>query len=353
MARFRTVLSRATLSIAAVGGLVGASLIGGSAGAPTSTAAVENVSSDQSNIVTTADAKSDYQGSPSSVLPSKAEIKYLTQDWKGKRDSMGRPVVPNDVLDRLKQVTTEQAWDYLSGQGYTQQYAGGWKILHPDQTMVGRVLPAQYMPSSPSLEERMTKAGNDAGYDGAMNSWPIQMLQKGDVYVADGYGKMKDGTLIGGNLGTDIYEQSGNGVIFNGSARDQEELADIDGFNAYLRGWHPSYLRDMMLTSVNAPIRIGKVTVLPGDIVLAKREGTVFIPSYLAEDLVRSAEETSLRDLFSKAMVKKGKYTSGQLDSEWTPKITADFVKWLKRNRDDLPVSPKRVDEIIKKYSRP
>jgi len=107
----------------------------------------------------------------------------------------------------------------------------------------------------------------------------------------------------------------------------------------------------MMLSGVNTPIRIGKATVLPGDVVLARRGGVVFIPAHLAEALVRDAEETLLRDLFTKAMVEQGKYTSGQLDKEWTPAIIADFVSWLKKNKGDLPVPAKRVQEVIDKYA--
>src|SRR5699024_5912774 len=164
-------------------------------------------------------------------------------------------------------------------------------------------------------------------------------------------GKVKDGTLIGGNLGQDIYDNTGSGVIFNNTAHDRQELADLDRFNAFFRGWHPYCSQKRMVSGVNTTIRIGEETVLPGDVVLARRGGVVFIPAHLAEALVRDAEETLLRDLFTKAMVEQGKYTSGQLDKEWTPAIIADFVSWLKKNKGDLPVPAKRVQEVIDKYA--
>lgn len=344
----KTLLSRSALSIAVAASLAGASLVAGQSPAQTAAAASDN----KTQTVATSDLRDDdYQGAVGSVVPSRAQIEYLTEEWDGKRDASGRPIVPDAILKRLENVTIEQAWGYLREQEYTEQYAGNWKILHPGQSIIGRVLTAQYMPSSPGLESRMTELGNAAGYDGHMNTWPIQMLQNGDVYVADGFGKVKDGTLIGGNLGQDIYDKTGNGVIFNGTARDRQELAAIDGFNAFVRGWHPSYITKMMLSGVNTPIRIGRATVLPGDVVLAKRGGVVFIPAHMAKDLVRDAEETLLRDLFTKAMVEEGKYTSGELDKEWTPKIIADFVAWLKKNKNDLPVPAKRVQEVIDQYA--
>lgn len=280
----------------------------------------------------------------------KAEVIALTAAWKGERFPDGRPKVSDDLLKRMKVVETEQAWGYLKGKGYNNQFAGDWKVIHEGKPVVGRALTAQYMPNSPALEKRMTDVGHAAGHDGQMNTWPIEMLKKGDVYVADGFGKVQDGTLIGGNLGSEIYAKTGNGVVFDGTVRDLDELADIKGFNAYVRGWHPSYIQNEMLTGVNRNIRIGESVVLPGDIVLAKREGVVFIPAHLAEGLVKDSEVTLLRDMFTKKRLADGTYTAGQLDKGWDEidqKIKDDFIGWLKENKDKLPVPPERVQEII------
>jgi regulator of RNase E activity RraA len=149
------------------------------------------------------------------------------------------------------------------------------------------------------------------------------------VYVADGYGKIIGGTLIGDNLGNSIYANSQRGVIFYGSVRDQEGLDEIKGFNAWIKGSDPSAINQMMLTSINAPIRIGRATVLPGDVVLAKKYGVIFIPAHLVEDLVRSAEITTLRDEFGHQRLLEKKYLPGQIDSKWTEDINNDFWNWL------------------------
>jgi regulator of RNase E activity RraA len=220
-------------------------------------------------------------------------------------------------------------------------------MIHQDEPIVGRALTAQYMPSSPGLEERLAETGRKNGHSGPTNTWPIEMLKQGDVYVADGYGKIDGGTLIGDNLGTAIYANSGNGVVFNGSLRDLEGLSEIDGFNAFVKDWHPSFIQEMMLRSINEPIRIGEATVLPGDVVLAKREGVIFIPAHLAHEVVRDAELTILRDVFGKQRIREGTYTSGQIDSEWTDAIKNDFYNWLEQNQGDLPVPPEQVQRII------
>jgi regulator of RNase E activity RraA len=180
-----------------------------------------------------------------------------------------------------------------------------------------------------------------------MNSWPIDMLQAGDVYVADGMGKIAWGTLIGDNLGNSIYAKSGNGVVFDGSLRDLEGLSKIDGFNAFVRGWHPTYIQEMMLGGINTPIRIGEAVVLPGDVVLAKREGVLFIPAHLAREVVEKSELIMLRDTFGHERLRAGVYTPGQIDTRWTDEIEADFTSWLKANKDMLPVPKERVEEIL------
>ncbi|RII17768.1 4-hydroxy-4-methyl-2-oxoglutarate aldolase [Streptomyces sp. YIM 130001] len=283
-------------------------------------------------------------------VASKAQVTAMTADWKGARLPDGRPKVSDDILKRMKVVSTEQAWGFLDGKGYRNQFAGEWKTIHSDKAVIGRALTAQFMPSNPALEKRMTDAGHAAGHDGQMNTWPIEMLEKRDVYVADGFGKVKDGTLIGGNLGSEIHARTGTGVVFDGTVRDLEELSEIKGFNAFVRGFHPSYIKDEMLTGANTTIRIGEAVVMPGDIVLAKQEGVVFIPAQLAGDLVEDAEVTLLHDLFTKARLADGTYTAGELDKGWDDldqKIRDDFVGWLKEKKDDLPVPPERVQEII------
>jgi regulator of RNase E activity RraA len=204
------------------------------------------------------------------------------------------------------------------------------------------------MPKRSDIMEPLQEKGNEEGRIGAMNSWPIDALVMGDVYVADAFSKVIDGTLIGDNLGNAIYAKSGNGVVFDAGLRDLEGLENIEGFNAFVRGWDPSYLMEVMLTGINTPIRIGRATVLPGDVVLAKREGVIFIPAHLAKETVLHAEFVALRDSFGHLRLKEGKYTPGQIDSQWTEAIKQDFLKWLDQNSDLLPMSKEELDVYMK-----
>jgi len=216
--------------------------------------------------------------------------------------------------------------------------------------MTGRVVTAQFMPLRPDLEKQVKAQGKleNRAQQGGTNSWPIDILTNGDVYVADAYGKIADGTLIGDNLGNSIYAKSQRGVIFNGSVRDQEGLTEIKGFNGWIKGADPSYIQQMMLTSINAPIRVGRATVLPGDIVLAKKYGVIFIPAYLVEDLVLTSEVTALRDQFGHQRLIEKKYLAGQIDSNWSEEIKKDFLNWLNNYPGKLPMTKAELDTYLK-----
>lgn len=277
-------------------------------------------------------------------------IKALTADWKGERSSDGRPKVSDAILKRLKHVAMEEAWGYLRSKGFNNQYEGEWQIINPDSAMTGRVVTAQYMPSRPDLIKLIKQEGVAEGRDssGGTNSWPINVLKPGDIYVADGYGRIIDGTLIGSNLGNAIYANSQNGVIFNASVRDMSGLKEIDGFNGWVKGVDPSYLHEEMLTSINTPIRVGRAIVLPGDVVLANQYGTIFIPANFIDELVISSEVTALRDQFGFQRLKEKKYLAGQIDSRWSEEIRKDFVNWIKNYPDSkLPMTRKELNDFL------
>jgi regulator of RNase E activity RraA len=282
-----------------------------------------------------------------SQIASPDEIKFLTQEWEGERFPDGRPKLSQDLMERLKNISIEEVWGVLRGEGYNNQFAGEWKMLHEDQPFTGQALTALYMPQRPEYADRLLNKGHQEGMKGAMNSWPIDLLTEGDVYVADCFGKVIDGTLIGDNLGNAIYSNSKRGVVFDAGARDLEGLTEIEGFNAYVRDWDPSFLTEVMLTGVNVPIKIGNATVFPGDAVLAKREGVIFVPPHLLEKVVINAEFIGLKDAFGHQRLKEGTYTPGEIDGRWSDAIKADFLEWLDDHSDLLPMSREELDKYL------
>ena len=280
---------------------------------------------------------------------SREEIIEYTPEWEGERFEDGRPRVPDDIVERMRAVTITQAWGVLRGDGFNHQYEDGWQCTHPGETLCGRVVTAMYMPRRPVMRQIMEEKGERLGCIGDQISWPIDALVQGDVYVADMFGKIAEGPIIGDNLSTAIFANSGNGVVHDAAVRDLEGIEEIEGFASFVRGWHPSYASPtIMLAGMNCPIRLGAATVMPGDVVLGKREGVIFIPPHLAEKVVTTSEVIRLRDMFGKLRLREGKYTPGQIDRRWSDDIEQDFSRWLEDHIDELPVTKEAIQDLLK-----
>ena len=280
---------------------------------------------------------------------TREEMLDYTREWTGERFDDGRPKISDLVIQRARAVSVTGAWGVLHGEGYHHQYEGGWMCTHPGEVLAGRALTAMYMPRRPNMRTVMEEHGAKAGCIGDQISWPIDMLAPGDVYVADVYGKIDQGPIIGDNLATSILAKSGNGVVHDAAVRDLDGIKELPGFASYVRGWHPSYASPtIMLMGVNCPVRIGGVTVMPGDLVLGKEDGVIFIPAHLVEKVVKTAELVALRDKFGKQRLAEDKYTSGQIDTRWEDHIEADFSQWLEAHIDELPVPKEAIQEMLK-----
>jgi len=260
----------------------------------------------------------------------------FTPDWHGDRFPDGRPNVPDSVLARLTDVTADEAWDVLQDAGYHNQFEGGWKVINPGHRLVGRVVTAVFLPRRPDVDSVIRANGKKEGRIGDENSWIIDILRPGDVLVVDLFGKIRYGTIIGDNLGTAIYAKSHNGLIVNGAVRDVTGLQEIPGFQCYVRGVDPSALENVMLIGINVPIRIGEVTVMPGDIALGDPEGVTFIPPQLAEKVADDTEMDHLVDEWGHTMLREGKYTPGQIDASWTKTMVEEFNMWLEKKGSKL-----------------
>jgi 4-hydroxy-4-methyl-2-oxoglutarate aldolase len=260
----------------------------------------------------------------------------LTREWQGERFPDGRPKVSDEILESLKTVDAEEAWGVLRRAGYPNQFEGGWKVVNPGERLVGRVVTAVFMPLRPDVNGVIKEHGKQEGRVGAQNSWVIDTLQPNDVLVVDLFGKIKDGTFAGDNLGTSIFAKSHTGLIVDGAVRDVTGLSEIKGFRVYVRDFDPSALANVMLMGINVPIRIGQATVMPGDLAVSDPEGITFIPPQLAQKVAEEAEMTHLIDEWGHKMLREGKYTPGQIDGKWTKPMIEEFNKWVEQKGSKL-----------------
>jgi 4-hydroxy-4-methyl-2-oxoglutarate aldolase len=199
------------------------------------------------------------------IQPSRADLIELTALNPFDRFPDGRPCVPDDLLQRMKLVTTEEAWGVLRDHGYHRQFEGRWMETHPGVITVGRAVTAQFLPHRPDYHAAIQQAGEAEGRGkvGGQNSWVIQSLQLNDVMVVDIFGKVKDGTVVGDNLGTATRSRTHVGAVIDGGIRDYQGLVQLTGVNFYVRGVDPTAIADVTLAGLNIPIRIGGATVYP------------------------------------------------------------------------------------------
>ena len=297
-----------------------------------------------------------HQAKAQYVQISKEELIALTPQWKGERFPDGRPKVPDDIIRRMKAVSVEEAWATMTNAGYRYQVAEEWQVINPDSVLVGRAVTATFMPGRPDVWGAIDSMGKKEGRR-AQNVWAVEMLQKGDVYVADQFGAKRNGPTIGDNVGNAIYAKTGNGIVYDGAIRDLEGLKEIGGFTSFYTSYDPSYhnpgmgqSRDLttMIVGINRPTRIRTVTVMPGDVVLGKMGVVIFIPPQLAERIVVTSEIVRLRDMFGHQRLRDGKYTAGQIDARWTDEIEKDFSKWLNDHINELPVPKETIQNFLK-----
>ena len=268
-------------------------------------------------------------------LNSREDIIALTPLWKGERFEDGRPKVAQKYLDKMRKMTLEELWKPIFLKGYITQFEGDLKTLHDDgRKLIGRAVTATFVPTRPDLHDVMFSVGASEGRKGNYNQWVIDSLTEGDVVVADMYDKIYKGTFLGGNLTTAIKTRTKTGgAVVWGGIRDVEQMKAVEGVQVYYRGIDPTHIREFIMKDFNSITRIGKATVLPGDIVYGAGGGVLFIPSHLVEEVVDGAEKTHVKDDFGFEMIRQGKFTTAQIDrATWTEEMLDMLTEWIKND---------------------
>lgn len=271
-----------------------------------------------------------------SSFPKQELIDYTAQNPFDRLPD-GRPKVPDDLIDRARGLSSEEVWAVLPEKGFNNQYADGFQVLHPGKPMVGRAFTVQFMPLRADVDEVAKAKAKAKGITSLMNQTAIDMLQPGDVLVVDLFGKKINGTIVGDNLFFYVNKAThGAGLVVDGSVRDLNGISEID-MPAYFRAVHPTPIGDVMLTGINVPVRIGEVTVMPGDLVVGDREGVYFIPPQFVRDVLDRADETHIHDEWTKKKFDEGKYKSSEIyGSPSDPKLQREYQEYLKHRLEEI-----------------
>jgi 4-hydroxy-4-methyl-2-oxoglutarate aldolase len=248
------------------------------------------------------------------------------------RSADGRPKVPDELLKKLQDVSAEEVWTILNKHNYNNQFSGNWKILHPEKHLVGRAVTAQFMPLREDVLSVVEAKANGTGPKRNANQRVIDSLENGDTIVVDLYGKQEGGTYVGDNLATAIDVFTNTGIVVNGAIRDLDSIF-AKGMPVYIKGAHPTPIRNCMLTGFNIPIRIDDTTVMPGDVVYGDAEGIYFIPPQFVKEIVENAEELHVHDDWTQMMLKTGKYKSSDIyPTPRDPELKKEYEEYKKQH---------------------
>jgi len=273
-------------------------------------------------------------------------VRYTAQN-PYERFPDGRPKVPDAVLEKVKGLSAEEVLG-IAGRGYPNQFVDGLQLLHPGKKLVGRAVTLQLMPIRADVAEVQAAEWKAKGGTVLSHQTVIDMLGPGDVFVVDVGGDVAAGGIIGDNLAYYIWKTTGAGFVIDGAIRDLEGVAAFD-LAGYFRGATPPAIRNVMVTGVNVPVRIGNTTVLPGDVVLGDREGVYFIPPHLVQDIVDAADITHIHDEWTRMKFDEGKYRSGEIYSRpRDPALVKEYEDYLKQK-----LGAERYAAYLKRRSAP
>ena len=213
---------------------------------------------------------------------------------------------PSDrvLFDKLMRVGLESAWSLVTAEGYPQNFINELTPLKPNTRMVGRARTIRYLPNRKDVRDKLYAAGPQLNYKSAEEAQP------GDILVFDAGGETRAG-VSGGVTTVRFLVRGGAGLVVDGAMRDVPELEAMP-IQTYMRRGHASSVAPLMMSvDYQVPVRIGSVTVIPGDILVGESTGILVIPAAIAEKVANTALEHDEQEEFQRELLLSGESIFG------------------------------------------
>ena len=208
------------------------------------------------------------------------------------------------LFDKLMRVGLESAWSLVTAEGYPQNFINELSPLKPNTRMVGRARTMRYLPNRKDVRDKLYSAGPQLNYKSAEEAQP------GDVLVFDAGGETRAG-VSGGVTTIRFLVRGGAGLIIDGAMRDVPELEAMP-IQTYMRRGHASSVAPLMMSvDYQVPVRIGSVTVIPGDLLVGESTGILVIPAAIADKIADKALEHDEEEEFQRGLLLKGESIVG------------------------------------------
>jgi 4-hydroxy-4-methyl-2-oxoglutarate aldolase len=192
--------------------------------------------------------------------------------------------VPEDLIRQLRGVRglVSTASDVLD--------EAGWQLSVPSSQLsprhdfagnvIGHALTLRYLPS----RHLVVYPGSGLEPPKLAHHVVYRLASRGDVMVIDA-SATSDTSTMGGIAAATAVTRGLSGVIVDGGVRDIEEITQ-SGLPLWSRYVTPRCGKGRLeAVSVNAPVTVGGIQVVAGDLVLADRTGVCFVPAEFAPQL--------------------------------------------------------------------
>lgn len=231
----------------------------------------------------------------------------------------------DEQLAQLKVLPMEAIWGALRALGYPNAAATGLKTTRSGERLAGRARTIRCLPDRPDLRKAARQLNKEGNWPDASNVRAAEDSEPGDVLVVDLGGYVAEGIFWGDISALGAQLNGARGAVLWGGTRDKEELEQMAGFPVFAAGFDPG-VNTSIGTDWNVPVRVGKVTVLPGDVVVGDSETVLFFPASIAAEVIQRAQAVKDQEEFERRMAREKKH----------------------RFRDVYPLSP----ELRERYQR-
>ena len=238
--------------------------------------------------------------------------------------------VTDAQMQRLRELPLEALWGALQSRRYLRSFEGNFQLTVPNPKIVGRAVTMRYLPVRPDLVEAVQTLAKEGDWDYQYNVRAGEDLKPGDVVVVELGGMVDRATFLGDVTGLGMAVAGARGVIVDGGIRDLSEFIPMKDLPILYRGSHASAMADQVGVEWNGPIRLGGITVLPGDIIVADAEGVLAVPPQLVADVIKDAEETVYTENFKRELMRSRKYRARDIYPSLSPELKLKFEEWKK-----------------------
>jgi 4-hydroxy-4-methyl-2-oxoglutarate aldolase len=266
--------------------------------------------------------------------PKPAQVNRAARDaWSPVMDvlKMSRTATVTDAqLQRLRELPLEAVWGALQNQKHVRSFEGGFQLTVANPKLVGRAVTMRYLPVRPDLMNAVQTLAKEGDWDYQYNVRAGEDLKPGDVVVVELGGMVDRATFLGDVTGLGMKVAGAQGVIVDGGIRDLSEFMVMKDLPIFYRGAHASAMADQVGVEWNGPIRLGGITVLPGDIIVADAEGVLAVPPQMVADVIKDAENTVYTENFKREMMRSRKYRARDIYPRLSPELEKVFEEWKK-----------------------